>query len=505
MIGTRFVDIPVQESVVEELSARAATNPFATKEFFESKRRMGCTAWVLGLTDDAGELTCGCGAFLTKGKLDRALEIASLPAVRADSSFWSGLREFCARHGVTKLELDTFGSPQGAEIPVLGRHCTARNRSEFVLDLSGDLAAMLNSNHRRNFRKAQKAGLTVRRTRSAEAADVHRALMNESIERRRARGENLPPSELSLRNLAFLDSGAGELFQALHGTTAVSSVLVLSAPKGSYYQSAGTSSEGMAIGASHFLIHSIAQQLRAEGAQIFNLGGADETSSLERFKEGFGASRVRLPSASCYVGPSWRLAIGRAIAFVRSSEQRLPRLIDGRFSRVIVYAIDTKRVGLEESRADLGFRKMTPEDLHGLSDRDISFRERQLDRLNRFGASYAYAVVAEDHVAHISWLLPHTAMQKDPPRVLRARANEAEITCCETLPAFRGRGIYRFAIHKLIEIARGQGVHRVWMKTTPDNKASQSGIEKAGLQRLGAAILILLPLTERLVIWRRFR
>jgi ribosomal protein S18 acetylase RimI-like enzyme len=142
--------------------------------------------------------------------------------------------------------------------------------------------------------------------------------------------------------------------------------------------------------------------------------------------------------------------------------------------------------------------------LRTLSVGDPSFRERQLERLSRFGASYAYAVFVDGQIAHVSWLLPPVAMNRDIPAVLKAREDEAEITCCETLPAFRGRGIYGIAIRNLFEVARGQGVRRIFMKTAPDNKASQSGIEKVGLKRLGSAILVWLPVTQRLVVWRRF-
>jgi ribosomal protein S18 acetylase RimI-like enzyme len=143
--------------------------------------------------------------------------------------------------------------------------------------------------------------------------------------------------------------------------------------------------------------------------------------------------------------------------------------------------------------------------LQAISAEDPSFRSRQLERLSRFGASYAYGVFVEGQIAHVSWLLPPTAIEKDVPRVLRARVREAEITCSETLAKFRGRGIYGAAIRKLVEVARGQGVCRVFMKTAADNRASRSAIEKAGLERVGSVILIVLPVIQRLVVWRCFR
>jgi len=313
-MGAGFTAEPADGSVIAELSALVPTNPFATAGFFEARRQTGCAPWVLALRDDARGLQCGCGAFLRTGRLNRTLEIPSLPSVRAGSPFWDGLREFCAQHGITQLRLDTFASPHEVEIPALGAHCTRRSRCEFVLDLGGDPTAALSANHRRNIRRAQKAGLAVRRATSAEAAIQHQSLVGQSMDRRRSRGEPVRRIGPSLGDSALLQSGAGELFQAVRDSGALSSVLVLRAAKGGYYHSAGTSPEGMAVGASHFLLQSIGIQSRADGAELFNLGGADVESGLARFKQGFGASPVPLPSADCYVGPAWRRWASRGIS-----------------------------------------------------------------------------------------------------------------------------------------------------------------------------------------------
>jgi len=502
---SRFIAVPADGSVVAELGALLPANPFVTSSFFESKRQAGYATWVLGLRNDAGRLECGCGVFFKQGKLDRSLDIVSLPAVDAGSSFWDSLRQFCRDQRVTKLELGTFGSTPEVEIPWCGSHCTRTSRCEFVLDLAGDLASRLSPSHKKNVKKAQKAGLVLRRTRSPEAVGAQLELMNHSIDRRRARGEDATRSEPSPELLAFLQTGAAELFQAIRAESVLSGVLVLRAPKGAYSYYAGTSSEGMRVSASHFLNYSIADQLRVDGVHTYNLGGANSGTSLASFKQGFGASQVPLPSASCYIGAAWRRKAGQTISVVRSGRQRLLQSLAERTSRMIVYAIDTQTVRVPEPQAGLAFRALTPEDLRGLSVEDDSFRARQLDRLSRFGASYAYAVLADGQIAHISWLLQPAAMKKDPPYVFRARPGKAEITCCETLPGYRGRGIYGFAIRNLVQTARAQHARRVFMKTTPENRASQSGIEKAGLKRVGSAILLTVPLTQRLVIWRRFR
>ena len=317
MSAGRFIARRADDATIAELGAAQPENPFASPAYADSRRRVGYEVWVLALHDAHDAIGAGCLGLFTTGRLNRTLEIPSLPALSFDSPFWAGLGEHCRTHGVTTLALDTFASPTGVEIPDIGARRVRRDRLEFVVDLAGDAPPRLGSNHKRNVKKAEKAGVQLTRTREADAVSTHHALMASSLDRRRTRGEEVSDAAASLDHRAFLESGAGELFQAVSGTSVLSSVLVLRAPSGGYYQSAGTSSEGMATGASHFLVHGIAEALRSEGARTFNLGGADDGSSLARFKEGFGARRVALPSAQCEVGPRWRRVATRAIEWVR--------------------------------------------------------------------------------------------------------------------------------------------------------------------------------------------
>ena len=126
------------------------------------------------------------------------------------------------------------------------------------------------------------------------------------MERRAARGESVSTNPVAAKeHRAYLASGAGELFQAVHNGHVVSSLLVLRSARTAYCQSTGTSPEGMRIGASPFLFHSVCAELNREGVRTINLGGTPEGSSLARFKAGFGATEVRLCACTCNVGPVW--------------------------------------------------------------------------------------------------------------------------------------------------------------------------------------------------------
>lgn len=89
-----------------------------------------------------------------------------------------------------------------------------------------------------------------------------------SIGRRQRRGEAVQEDIPARDFLAMTKMGAGQLFQAVLEGRTVSSALVLMSDKGAYYQSAGTSSEGMACGASHFLVCEIARILQTEEKNI---------------------------------------------------------------------------------------------------------------------------------------------------------------------------------------------------------------------------------------------
>ena len=499
-----FFAVPASKDSVAELSSRLPANVFATAEYFAARRQLHDSVWVLGMRAPDGALRYGAGAFLRNGRINTTMEVTSLPTLGATDPFWSGVREFCAGQGVTLLDLGTFGSDAGGEIPVIGTHYVERERCEFVIDLSANLVGILGSNHKRNVKRGQKSGLVMQRTRSREGAENHQRLMSLSMNRRRDRGEDIqftPSPDI----IAFLDTSAGELFQAVQDTTVLSSVLVLRSKSGAYYQTAGTSPEGMSAGASHFLIHNIATELAAEGVTIFNLGGGDAASTLARFKEGFGATPVKLKAATSYTGSALRRKVARVLELATTERATLRKLVLGERHKMFVYTTDPKSVVAPQATEGLEFRAFSSEDLQAIAVDDAEFRERQLNRLQRFDGSFAYGVVADGKLSHISWLLPPKAITRDIPQVLQPNTDEAEITCCETLPGFRGRGIYGYAISNLLQLAKDQGVRRVFMKTDADNKASQSGIEKAGLQRVGSATLIVLPLTQRTVTWRHFK
>ena len=120
----------------------------------------------------------------------------------------------------------------------------------------------------------------------------------------------------------LLECGSGELFQATLADEVLSSILIVRASAGAYYQSAGTSPEGMESGTSHFLINSVEERLREAGLRTFNLGGAPQGSTLARFKAGFGARAVPLIAVTLDVGPTWRRKLTTLVELARQTPRR---------------------------------------------------------------------------------------------------------------------------------------------------------------------------------------
>jgi len=286
-------------------AALAPENPFCTPSYLEARRAPGLRPWVLGLATEE-RLVAACFAFLLAGRASRTLEIPSLPEMDGPNAFWDRLLVLCREEKVTYLDVDTYGSPH-VEIPRLARETGRSARWEYVLDLQeSDSMRNVHVHHRRMIQRAHRHQLEMRQAANDQAGADHVALMSASMRRRRLRGEDVPVESDAGSSMAYIRRGAGDLFQAVHGDRVLSSVLVLKAEQGAYYQSAGTSAEGMACGASHFLVAEIASRLQRAGLRSFNLGGTrDAASGLARFKSRFGARVVKLESARFYVGAGY--------------------------------------------------------------------------------------------------------------------------------------------------------------------------------------------------------
>lgn len=499
-----------RSSALADLGIGRSENPFCTDSYVKAMQQLGHECWAVGIRRE-DILQDAAIALVRHGRLGASLEIPSLPAAAQTPIFWDGLYALSKRLKITDLIAGTFASPRFA-LPPLRGEISRNKRVEYVLAIGqDDFAARLSSNHQKNIKKARAAGVTLRRgfQHPGSLAD-HARMIAYSRDRRAARGELVPTSEVEAKeHLAYLESGAGELFQAVHKGDIVSSLLVLRSAGSAYGQSTGTSPEGRSVGASHFLFHGVCCELHREGVRTFNIGGAPEGSSLAEFKAGFGAAEVPLYECACYIGPAWLKKLRSAVRLVRADRPLLWKLLSGNSYRMHVYALATDapmppipvppRARFQPlSEDDLNIPVITPD--------EAEFRRRQLERLRRYGTSHAYGVYVGDKLAHVSWLLPASVAALERPKILKLGEDEAEITASETLPAFRGRRLYVFAIQQIFGIAQQSGIRKIYMKARRENTSSQIGILKAGL-RLTSIVTVFTPpaIPGKTFVLRRLR
>jgi lipid II:glycine glycyltransferase (peptidoglycan interpeptide bridge formation enzyme) len=284
------------QSLIREVAILHPINPFYTAQYMACRNALGFTPWIFVYKNNV-QSNIYCPAFMKTGRLRRSLEIPSMPDISTDEPFWPELINFCRQQGVSDLSVHSFCS-QGGEIPKLNSEKNREARWEYVLQLKhSDLFTKMRKGHAYRIKRAKKTGVEIRRTSDQEALKAHARLIGASMQRRQDRGEKVTTSTSANDLLQLIESGAGEIFQAVLADQIVSSNLILIAEKSGYSHSQGTNQEGMKCGAAHFLIHGIACILRQAGKEVHNLGGTNDLnpeSGLVRFKNGFGVGTERI-------------------------------------------------------------------------------------------------------------------------------------------------------------------------------------------------------------------
>ncbi len=299
-------------------SATDPDNPFLVSEYLHAQRALGRQSWLLGLGTES-TVECAALCFIERGRIRRSLIVPSSPPVDTSSPFWTGLDGFCRKHGITDLDVSTFATPASV-IPTMRGETARVRRTEYAMSFVGtDLWEKVSKSHRDRIKKGRKNGLAMRREPTDAAIDAHVALHVNSMDRRKLRGEDVSLEFERSTSAALLAAGAAELFQAMLGDHVASSLLVLRSSKGAYSESSGNSTEGMAIGASHFLRYETAIALQAEGIEMFYLGGAREhEEGLRAYKAGFGTIPIDTDAVTAYVGGPLRRGISAAMNTVRA-------------------------------------------------------------------------------------------------------------------------------------------------------------------------------------------
>ena len=492
------------DAALESLSLHRQDDPFCTAAYAHAQKQLGFVPHILKLCDREGGLSLGCLGFLKKGRLGTEFDIPWLPALPADSPFWPGLLSACKTMGVWDLSVRTFST---TPLPALGAETGREHGLEYRLKLTGAKPLVLpSSNHRRSIAKARKDGVTVRRVSTPDAIPLHLALMNASMGRRTARGEAVTGQANTRFFQAMLQHGAAEFAQAVKDHEVASSIFLMRSPQGAYYQTAGTSPEGMSSGTSPFLIAELARILGQEGVTCFDLGGSTPAhAGLSRFKAGFGGEEIPFEIATYSLAPPLLRKLRTILRLLRHKPSALLRELI-HLDRYCIFSVAPESLPRLPEDSKIRVVKLADDHLRELC-RALPEFHRQAERIDEFGFNDAFGVFVNDELAHVSWLVTADHDRLMSEREVKLREGEAEITHCYTAESFRGKGIYPLAVRSLCEHASTAGIQRVFMATDPANTSSLRGIAKAGLKSAGQVFRLRLPFLSRdpMLRWRGHR
>jgi hypothetical protein len=207
------------DDVFQQVAALAPGNPFYTPGYLRARQALGAQVWVAGLRQGQDWLAA-CPLLIRQGRWHRSLELESLPVLPQVDVFWDGWQRLCGQHGITQGEIGTYASLP-VTIPSLRGETERHERCEHLLFLKeDDLLKQTSSHHKRNIKRGAKAGLQLRCVTDAQACQVHARLIGQSLERRRERGETVAGDMDTREYEAYLQCGAGQLFQAALADTA---------------------------------------------------------------------------------------------------------------------------------------------------------------------------------------------------------------------------------------------------------------------------------------------
>ena len=101
-----------------------------------------------------------------------------------------------------------------------------------------------------------------------------------------------------------------------------------------------------------------------------------------------------------------------------------------------------------------------------------------------------FCVIQERQAVHQSWVATRPAPTVDRIAPFWRYDRSAYIGRCETVPAWRGRGLYPLVLDTICRTLAAKGIARAGLTVAPDNAASIAGVKKAGFRQIGEGTLV---------------
>lgn len=173
--------------------------------------------------------------------------------------------------------------------------------------------------------------------------------------------------------------------------------------------------------------------------------------------------------------------------------------------RLDIFVCTHATVFLSEDRPDLEFRPLTVDDFSIMRQRSDRFGDQARLYFDQRSIDSAFGVFVDGELGHISWAYTAEEYKRDPYERFRLGVGEAEIVNCYTSDAYRGKGLYPYAVQRIATLLFSRGFERIFMNIEPGNEASRRGILKAGLTSCGRVVHWRSPAITKWRGWYRRR
>lgn len=217
----------------------------------------------------------------------KSLAFSSLPASRDRRELGRILEhvvEYCRKHGISALEIGSFGTPAGSDLlEELG--FSMKKRWEFLLDIDmpeEELWMSFNSKKRNKIKKGRKAQWKIVQADSLDHVLQFRSLALDTQKRKNEQGIPFPVAdekEYRLLKKMLMDVGLGRLylaFDAENQPVAAAFFVGSKESKTAYYMLSSSNYEGLRGAAPDLLLWTAITDFQQEGYRLFNFGGVSE-------------------------------------------------------------------------------------------------------------------------------------------------------------------------------------------------------------------------------------
>jgi hypothetical protein len=235
---------------------------------------------------------------------DTELTLPTPPAVRGDRDpVMEAVLAAARERGFRKVVVGTAAGDSFLDAPRLARFVSSRIL-EFVLDLRRDretIHAAMHKVHRKNIRRAERAGITVAPEPTRDALLALRSMQEVAAERSRQKGGGfrvLPVEYFDKLYEHVFSTGIGELWVARRGGDPVAALAFLGTAQTAMTVRSGSTEEGYETRAMYPLQAAVIDRALERGFARLSLGGVPEAAAeeghpehgLHDFKKGFGAA-----------------------------------------------------------------------------------------------------------------------------------------------------------------------------------------------------------------------